>query len=358
MKRRMSWLLLFLLLGTAVGTANADTTYIVQSGDTLSSIARQFGVTVTAVVQANHIVNPNLIYVGNSLTIPDGAEPTAPPAPTPTTGTTYVVQAGDTMFRIAVNFGVSVQAIAQANGLSNPGLIFVGQTLIIPGGNQPVTPPINPTAVPADPTPPPANPTPPPTTTGANLLPNPSFEDGWYNQNGIPELQLPDGWLFEYDEGDNPFDPQPWSDFVRPETRVLSSNFLPPDEQAQFIWDGNYTIKMFKGSGAISFRLFRDVVLQPGTYVFEANVFPDLVAGYENGRKVWATDPSAGEVRFIVGGGRSDWLYPNFGQKNTLTHSFTIQQAQTVRLGIEVRGRYALANNGWFMDDWSLRRGN
>ncbi len=343
MKRHVSWLLALFLFIAGINTVVADTTYIVQPGDTLFSIAQRFGVTVTAVVQANHIVNPNLIYVGSSLIIPDGVTP--PPPPTdPSSGTTYIVQLGDTMFRIALRFGVSVQAIAQANGLSNPNLIFVGQTLIIPGNSQPP--------------PPPATPPSPSPTTGTNLLPNPSFEGGWYNQNGIPELQLPNSWQLQWDEGDNPFDPQPWSDFVRPETRVLPAAFLPLAEHALFISDGNHTVKIFKGSGAISYRLFTDMVLQPGTYVFEANIFPDLVADYQNGQKIWATDPAAGEVRFIVGDGGTDWLYPNFGQKNTLTHTFTIQQAQTVRLGLAVRGRYALANNGWFMDNWSLQRLN
>ncbi|MCB8944809.1 MAG: LysM peptidoglycan-binding domain-containing protein [Ardenticatenaceae bacterium] len=345
MMKRVSWLLLVLLWWMAVGTAQADTAYVVQPGDTLFSIAQRFGVSVTAVVQANHLVNPNLIYAGSTLIIPDGAaptNPTTPPPPTPATGTTYVVQPGDTIFRIAVRFGVSVTAVAQANGLSNPNLIFVGQTLIIPGGTQPTTPP-------------PANP--PPPTTGANLLPNPSFEGGWYHQNGIPELQLPNGWQFEYDEGDNPFDPQPWSRFVRPETRVLSNNFLPPDEQARFIWDGAHTVKIFKGSGAISFRLFTDVALSPGTYLFEVNIFPDLVADYENGNKVWAS-AGAGEVLLLGGNGNSGWQMPVVGQKNTLTYTFTITQAQTVRVGLAARGRYALANNGWFMDDWGLRRVN
>jgi LysM repeat protein len=327
-----------------IGNAAADTTYVIQPGDTLFSIAQRYGVTVTAVVQANHILNPNLIYVGSSLIIPDGAPAEPPP---PIASTAYIVQPGDTLFRIALRFGVSVQALTQANDLTNLGLIFVGQSLIIPGGSsQPTLPPA------------PTNPNPVPPTTGANLLPNPSFEDGWYNQNGVPELQLPNGWQFEWDEGDNPFDPQPWSDFVRPETRVLSSAFLPGQEASLFIWDGAYTVKIFKGSGAISYRLFTDVTLQPGTYQFGVNIFPDLVAEYQNGQKVWAIDPSAGEVRFIVGSGGSGWLTPSFGQRNSLAHTFTIQQPQTVRLGVAVRGRYALANNGWFMDDWSLRRVN
>jgi len=191
---------------------------------------------------------------------------------------------------------------------------------------------------------------------GSNLLPNPSFEEGWYNLNGIPELQLPNGWFFEWDEGPTGYGNQPWDVYVRPETRVLSTAFLPPSEHPLYIYDGIYTVKIFKGAGAISTRLMTDVHLEPGTYVFEINLFPDLVVGYENGQKIWAPDPYSGEVRFIVTGAGTDWFLPVFGQKNTFTHTFTVAEAQTIRVGVALRGRYAIPNNGWFIDDWSLRQ--
>jgi len=355
--KKILLILVVVMWGVTAVPLFADTTYTVQPGDTLSSIARQFDSSVTAIAQANNIVNPNLIYVGQVLTIP-GVGSTAPdPVPAPpvqSTSGTYTVQPGDTLTRIALNHGISVQALALANNISNLNVIFVGQVLIIPGSSVPVNPPApNPTP---NPTPLPPEPAPNPVPTGANLLPNPSFEGGWYNQNGIPELQLPNGWYLEYDVGDNPFDSSSWSDFVRPETRVLFASYLPPQEQSLFIWDGQYTVKIFKGSGAISVRLLTNVALQPGTYQFTMNVFPDLVSGYENGQKIWASDPNSGDVRFIVGGGGSGWLLPTFGQRNTLTYSFTINAAQTVQVGVALRGRYALANNGFFVDNWSLVR--
>jgi LysM repeat protein len=51
---------------------------------------------------------------------------------TTTGGTTYTVQSGDTLFRIAQRFGVTVQAIVTANNLSNPDSLSVGQQLVIP----------------------------------------------------------------------------------------------------------------------------------------------------------------------------------------------------------------------------------
>ncbi|MAT97672.1 MAG: hypothetical protein CL608_11055 [Anaerolineaceae bacterium] len=189
---------------------------------------------------------------------------------------------------------------------------------------------------------------------GPNLLSNASFEQGWYHLNGAPELQIPEGWQFTFKEGTNQLDPDPWNVWVPPETRVLSSAFLPPDEHDLFIWDGDQTVKVFKGFGAISFELTTAVTLSPGTYVLIIHVFPDLVVGYENGQKIWAPDPLSGEVKLIAGNGTTGWMLPIFGQKNRFRTTFTVSQTQTVTIGAAMRGRWAIQNNGWFMDDWGL----
>lgn len=189
---------------------------------------------------------------------------------------------------------------------------------------------------------------------GPNLLPNGSFEGGWTHPNGAPELQIPTGWQFKYAEGTNVLDPDPWNKWVRPEVRVLPSAFLPPAEHDLFIWDGDQTVKVFKGSGAISFELTTAVFLQPGTYLLVINVFPDLVVGYDNGQKIWAPDPLSGEVKLIAGNGTTGWMLPTFGQKNRFQTTFTVTQPQTVVVGAAMRGRWAILNNGWFMDDWGV----
>lgn len=225
-----------------------------------------------------------------------------------------------------------------------------------PQPTETAVPPTN-TPAPAEPqptNPPPAPTDPPPPVFSGNILPNASFEDGWYNLYGIPELQLPNNWGFEWDEGATGFGSEPWDVWVRPETRVLPDFQLPAGERGLFIQDGQYTIKMFKGNGAISFRMFQDINLPAGTYLFQVRAYPDLVMGYNNGQKIFADDPLAGEIRFIAPGGGSGWLPPAFGTWNTLEHLFTVDTAQTVRIGIAVRGRYALSNNGWFFDNWSL----
>jgi len=144
--------------------------------------------------------------------------------------------------------------------------------------------------------------------------------------------------------------------WVRPEVRVLPAQYLPANERGLFIFDGSQTLKVFKGSGAISYRIYQDITLEPGTYRLEIGVFPDLVVDYANGQKVWPSDPNLGEVRFIVGSGGSGWLAPIAGQKNVMSYTFTIQARQTIRVGLGVRGKFAIDNNGWFLDDWSLTR--
>jgi LysM repeat protein len=99
--------------------------HIVRQGETLRSIASMYGTTVDALARANGIVNPNYIWVGQRLTIPGAGSSQAG-------GQTYVVQPGDTLSSIAVRFGTTAWAIAYANNLPNVNTIYVGQTLLIP----------------------------------------------------------------------------------------------------------------------------------------------------------------------------------------------------------------------------------
>ncbi|MBN1934223.1 MAG: LysM peptidoglycan-binding domain-containing protein, partial [Anaerolineae bacterium] len=117
--------------------------HIVQSGDTLSSLAVRYRTTVDAIVQLNKLVNPSYIYVGQVLLIP-GETGTLPAE-----GFYYTVRSGDTLANIACRYGVSSWTLAQINNLTNPSLIVVGQTLYIPGVQDAPTPtPAGPTATP------------------------------------------------------------------------------------------------------------------------------------------------------------------------------------------------------------------
>lgn len=114
-----------------------QTQYVVKPGDTLYRIASLYGVSVAAIVSANNITNPNLIHPNQVLVIPAGGGST--PSTPPTSTTRYTVQAGDTLYRIAARYGTTVTAIANANGITNTNLIRVGQVLVIPAGTSGTT---------------------------------------------------------------------------------------------------------------------------------------------------------------------------------------------------------------------------
>jgi putative chitinase len=99
---------------------------VVQPGENLFRISLHYGMSYESVAAANGIINPDLVYIGQRLTIP--AEGTTPTAPTGT----HVVQPGENLFRIALKYGVTVEALAVANDISNVNLIYPGQQLVIP----------------------------------------------------------------------------------------------------------------------------------------------------------------------------------------------------------------------------------
>ena len=100
--------------------------HIVKPGETLSHIARYYGVTVGALARANGLSNANHIYVGQRLYIP-----TSYGAPAGCYSY-YYVKLGDTLSRIAAHFGMRTSALAAANGMSNPNYVYVGQRICIP----------------------------------------------------------------------------------------------------------------------------------------------------------------------------------------------------------------------------------
>ena len=114
-----------LSIGQVLNISNSNTslpsnTYIVKSGDSLYSIAKKYGITVDALKSANGKTS-NLLSIGEILVIPT----------TTATTRTYTVKAGDSLWKIATNYGVSVNALKQANGLSSD-LLSIGQVLVIP----------------------------------------------------------------------------------------------------------------------------------------------------------------------------------------------------------------------------------
>jgi len=131
MKRIFYFLVLLLALAAAspalaqTGGPEQPAVHIVQRGETMFSIARQYGVSVEAVAQANGIADPRLIYVGQRLLITGATG-------TPAAWVSYVVRPGETLESIAGQYGLAWHTVAQANRLLNPHRLSAGQVLRLP----------------------------------------------------------------------------------------------------------------------------------------------------------------------------------------------------------------------------------
>ncbi len=123
---------------TGPGQGESSQAYTVQPGDTLVLIALRHHLTLADIIQANNLLNPNLILPGQSLILPGVSAGVA--TSLPADAGTYIVRPGETLFNIATRYGVTVDELVVANGLSNPDVIQVGQSLRIPGEPAPVVP--------------------------------------------------------------------------------------------------------------------------------------------------------------------------------------------------------------------------
>ncbi len=126
--------------------ACAPVYHVVKAGQNLTQIARYYGVTVQAIAAANNLWNPNLIYVGQHLLIPVQCQP--PPPPSTSCTTIHVVKRGEYLKVIAARYGTTVTAIVNLNGIKNPNLIYPGQRLKIPVKCKPSAPKPTPTPKP------------------------------------------------------------------------------------------------------------------------------------------------------------------------------------------------------------------
>src|SRR5688572_3781583 len=123
-------LLALMLIGASPQAARAQTAgelgaaavHVVAWGETLATISADYGISAERIIAANHLDQPDMLYAGTQLVIP-GAMPV--PAPSAQNGT-HVVQAGETLFRIATRYGLTVADLKVANGLVTD-LIYTGQ---------------------------------------------------------------------------------------------------------------------------------------------------------------------------------------------------------------------------------------
>ena len=138
------------LLVPAVTGAGQQVIHVVQPGESLQSIAQLYGVDPLTLANDNGVSSANPLYVGQSLAInglpvhvvaapPTADAPAQPPAAAieQPRGVFHTVVAGDTLFKIATQYGSTVADLAAANNISDPTLIYAGQQLLIPGLEPP-----------------------------------------------------------------------------------------------------------------------------------------------------------------------------------------------------------------------------
>lgn len=98
--------------------------HTVQRGDTLYSIAAQYGVPMQNVIDANELKDPERLVVGQAIVVPAG-------------GDRHIVKSGESLYSIARQYRVTVSSLLRANpGIENPALIQPGQAIVIPGQSQ------------------------------------------------------------------------------------------------------------------------------------------------------------------------------------------------------------------------------
>ena len=126
---------------SASSVVSTSGTYTVKAGDTLYSIARRSGVSLSSLLSLNGLSQSSVIRPGQTLNV-SGASNTTVATPVSTasqatsTSGTYTVKAGDTLYRIAHNHGISLRTLLSVNGLSETSTIRPGQQLVVSGSAQ------------------------------------------------------------------------------------------------------------------------------------------------------------------------------------------------------------------------------
>ena len=129
---------------SASSVVSTSGTYTVKAGDTLYSIARRSGVSLSSLLSLNGLSQSSVIRPGQTLNV-SGTSSTTVATPVSTasqatsTSGTYTVKAGDTLYRIAHNHGISLRTLLSVNGLSETSTIRPGQQLVVSGSAQATT---------------------------------------------------------------------------------------------------------------------------------------------------------------------------------------------------------------------------
>ena len=109
--------------------------YVIKSGDTLYKLAIEYNTTVEAIMRINPGVNPNNLQIGQRICIPEGS---TPPTKCPMGTFAYTIKSGDTLYKLAIEYNTTVEAIMRVNPGINPNNLQIGQVVCIP---EKMTPP-------------------------------------------------------------------------------------------------------------------------------------------------------------------------------------------------------------------------
>jgi LysM repeat protein len=205
--------------------------------------------------------------------------------------------------------------------------------------------------------------------TGPNLLTNPGFEEGHYNQGGIAEITVPNGWRLYWLDG---------VEFAgsngvayRPESVVWHIEGAPPHERDLYWRDGIYTLKVFKSWAPMYATLAQDVAgLEVGRqYRLAVPIFIDIIADYEEG-KIAPTKMDSGMVRLGASPVGATWRdgnaikYSGWWTAETISPFYLAQPIflydftathETMTVWVEFASKDPYPNNGFFLDGLSLR---
>lgn len=202
-----------------------------------------------------------------------------------------------------------------------------------------------------------------------NLFENPGFEAGYFNQDGIPQIAVPNGWRMHWLDG-VAFEGTGGVVAYRPETVVWYIQDAPENERTLFFRDGSYTLKLFKPWAPLFVALSQDVSgLEVGrNYRMSVPIFVDIVESYDGGNKVPPYRNDSGFVRFSVGPAGSAWrsadltysptwtaenVVPFYLAQQTYIWDFTAT-AESMTIFIEMGSRHPYNTSGFFMDGVGL----
>jgi hypothetical protein len=212
-----------------------------------------------------------------------------------------------------------------------------------------------------------------PTTTRpvqaqTNLLRNPGFEEGYYNQDNLPEIATPNGWRMHWLDGQRFGNSA--GNATRPETVVWYIEDAPLDERTLFFRDGAYVLKVFKNWGPIYAGLAQDVTgLTVGRrYRFSVPIFIDFVESYEGGKQP-PEKLDSGQVRLGAGPTGTRWqdevniqytgwwsamnIQPFYLAYPIFVHEFTAT-SPNMTVWVDMASLDPYVNAGFFLDGLSL----